>query len=218
MFRNLFKPDSDLMIFMSRITDCIFLSMFFLIGCLPVVTISTSFAALYDSAFRGIRKTDKHSWSRFLEVYRDNWKAGILPTLILCILIYALAAGMIALWNGAVAGSVSWLVFSGAMLLAVLALGILSVMAPMLSRFENPLPALLKNTLLLSLAHAPRTLALGILNAIAGFVCIQWIFPVFFVPALAAFLASFLIEPMFKPYLPLEEETDIPEEEEEADE
>ena len=39
MFRNLFKPDSPLMITMSRITDCIFLSLFWLLCCIPVVTV-----------------------------------------------------------------------------------------------------------------------------------------------------------------------------------
>ncbi len=219
MFRNLFKPDSELMLFMSRVTDCIFLSLFFLVGCIPVLTVGASFAALYDSSLRGIRKADKHSWSRFLEVYRDNWKAGILPTLAFYGATCITAALLIRLWNGAVAGDVSWMLFSGAALVGVLVLGMLSVLFPMLSRFENPTGMLLKNTVLLSLANLPRTLALGIVNAMAAFACINWVFPVFFVPSLAAFLSSFLIEPMFRPYMPEEEdEEDIPEEAEEAEE
>ena len=46
MFRNLLKPDSALMITMTRITDCIFLSLFWILCCIPVVTAGASFAGM----------------------------------------------------------------------------------------------------------------------------------------------------------------------------
>jgi adenosyl cobinamide kinase/adenosyl cobinamide phosphate guanylyltransferase len=65
---------------MTRIPDCIFLSLFWMVGCIPVITIGASFAALYDATYRGFRKGERHCWSRFLQVFRQNWKSGILPT------------------------------------------------------------------------------------------------------------------------------------------
>lgn len=47
MFQKLFNPDNPLMITVTQITDCIFLSMFWMLGCFPVVTAGASFAALY---------------------------------------------------------------------------------------------------------------------------------------------------------------------------
>lgn len=212
MFRKLFRPDSPLMIVMTQITDCIFLSMFFILGCIPVVTVGASFAALYDSTFRGFRKGEKHTWQRFLEVFRENWKAGILPTVIFLILCAGLTKGLVSLWNGAVYGEISWMLFSGGALLGVVAVGILSVLFPMLSRFENSLGALLKNTVVLALANMPRTLALGILNTASLLLCALYVFPLFFLPSLAALLGSLFIEPMFKPYMPPEPK-EAPEEE-----
>ena len=49
MLRNLLRPDSGLMIAMTQITDCIFLSLFWILGCVPVVTVGTACAALYDA-------------------------------------------------------------------------------------------------------------------------------------------------------------------------
>ncbi len=206
VFRNLLSPDSGLMITMSHITDCIFLSLFWLLGCIPVITLTTSFAAMYDATFRGIRKGDKLSWQRFFHVYKENWKAGILPSLFTLAAGYGLVRGMVALWNAAVAGSASWMVFSGVALVCVLVLGMVSILAPMISRFENSFLGYLRNCLLLGFAHLPRTLALGVITAAAGLVCVRWIFPVFFAPSLGALLSSFFIEPMFRPYLPAEEE------------
>ena len=109
--------------------------------------------------------------------------------------------GLIGLWNAAVAGSVSWPMFSGLAFLAVTVLGILSVLFPMLSRFANPLPVLLKNTVLLALVNLPRAVALGVLNALTGWLCLRFIFPLFFLPALSALISTALLEPMFKPFM-----------------
>lgn len=206
MFKSLFRPDSHLMIVMTQITDCIFLSLFFIVGCMPVVTVGASFAALYDATFRGFRDGEKHSWQRFLHSFRQNWKAGILPTLVFFAAVAGLCCGMIQCWNAAVYARISWVLFAAVALLAVVAAGVLSVLFPMLSRFENGFLALLKNTVVISLANLPRTLALGILNTVAAFVCLRLIVPLFFLPALAALIGSLLIEPMFRPYMPEEPE------------
>ncbi len=201
MFRNLFNPENGLMITMGQISDIIFLSLFWIVGCIPVVTVGASFAALYDAVYQTFRKGEKNSWRQFFVTYKGCLKSGILPTVVFLGAFALLARGLIGAWNGAVAGTVSWMLFSGAMLLGVLALGMLSVLFPMLSRFENSLGALLKNTVLLSLANLPRTLLLGLVNALALFACLNWVFPVFFLPALAALIGTLCIEPMFKPYL-----------------
>ena len=201
MFRNLFSPDNALMITMTQVTDCIFLSLFWLLGCFPVVTVGASFAALYDSVYQGFRKGDKHPWQRFLSTFKENWKGCIVPTVLFGIVVIALGKGLIAVWNAAVYGQVSWMLFSAAAFLGMLVLGVLSVLFPMVSRFENPLGALLKNTLFLALANLPRTLALGMVNAVTAFLCIRFVFPVFFLPALAALMGTLLIEPMFRPFM-----------------
>lgn len=200
MFRKLTNPDSGLMIAMSQVTDCIFLSLFWLLCSFPVLTLGASSAALYHSVSRGLRKGDKHSWQLFFSGFRRNLKESILPTLVFLALLIPGLRGLIGLWNAAAAGDVSWMWFSAGGLAGVLGLGILSVLFPLLSRFENPLGRLLKNTLLLALANLPRTLALGALNAGIGYLCLRYVFPLFFLPALGAFLGSFLLEPMFRPY------------------
>ncbi len=206
MSRSIFRPDSPLMLTLGNITDCIFLSLFWLLGCFPVVTVGASFAALYDATFQGFRKGERNTWQRFAKVFRENWKAGIAPTVV-----FLLAAGLltkltISLWNAAVYGQIAWSLFTAGALAAVLVLGILSILFPMLSRFDNPLAALLKNTVLLALANMPRTLALGLLNAVTVLLCVRYVVPVFFLPSLAALIGSLLIEPMFRPYMPKEED------------
>lgn len=201
MFRNLLNPENGLMITMSWITDCIILSLLWVLGCFPIVTIGASSAALYDATFRALRRGDKHSLSRFWQTFRQNWKCGILPTLIFLAAFYVLGKGMIAAWNAAVLGTIGWAFFSGVAFLGVVAVGILSVMFPMLSRFENSLGALVKNTVLLALANLPRTLCLGLINTCVILLCTLYIVPLFFLPSPAALLGSLFLEPMFAPYM-----------------
>ena len=201
MFRNLFNPESQLMITLSRITDFIFLSLFWLLCCIPVVTIGTSFAALYDASYRTFRCNEKNSWQRFFSVFRRNWKAGIVPTILFLLVVTGLVKAVIGIWNLAFAGTISWILFSAGAFVAVVLLGVLSVLFPVLSRFENSLGGLIKNTVLLALANLPRTVGLGMLNAICLLLCVRLIVPLFFLPSLACMLGSWLIEPMFEPFM-----------------
>ena len=208
MFRNLFNPENALMTTIAQIGDCIFLSLFWVAGCIPFVTLGASTAALYDATYRTFRKGNKYSWQRFFSVYRSHWKVGILPSIVLGAVFAALAWVLIGQWNKAVAGVLSWTAFSAVAFLGVTVFGILSVMFPLLSRFETDFVTLLRNTVLLALANLPRTIALGVLNTVVLFLCVMYVFPLFFLPSLAALIGSLFLEPMFKPYMPEEEETE----------
>lgn len=206
MFQKIFNPDNALMVTMAQISDCIFLSLFWLMCSLPVVTLGASTAALYDSTVRAFRKGDKHSWLRFIQVFKAHIKVGILPGVVFLTVFVLCGWLLIQIWNAAVAGSISFMLFSGAAFLGVFVLGVLSVLFPLMSRFENSFDNLIRNTILLSMANLPMTLGLGFLNVCTIFLCAWYIFPVFFLPSLAALLGSLFLEPMFRPYMPKNEE------------
>ena len=201
MFKNLFNPESGLMITMSWVTDCIFLSLFWIVASFPLVTIGASSAALYDAVYYGYRRGDKHAWSRFVKSFRSNLKPGILPGILYLVIFSIGAWGLIRIWNAAVWETVSFAAFSAAAFVVMLLLGILSILFPMLSRFNNSLWGLLRNTLLIGILNMPRTLGLGLVNAVSILLCVRFVFPLFFLPALASLLGTLFIEPMFKPYM-----------------
>ena len=208
MFRNILRPDSPLMITMTQITDCIFLSLFWLLGCFPIFTAGASAAALYDTVYHGFRQGEKHTWQRFWRSFKTNFRPSLVPVLVFWPLAALLVRAVVLCWNLAVGGQLSWMLFASAMLVAVLLAGILSVLFPLLSRFENTTVRLLKNTVLLAMGNMPRTLVLGILNCAAVLLCALYVFPLFFLPALASLLSTWLLEPMFRPFLPKPGEAD----------
>lgn len=202
MFRSLFSPDNPLMITMSQITDCIFLSLFWFVGCMPLVTAGASTAALYDAVYHGYRKGEKHCWQRFWQSFRRNLKPGLVPSVIFAAVTAVMVWAGVQMWNSAVYGQISWTFFAGAGFVLVVLFGILSILFPMLSRFENSTAALFANTFRLGMARLPLTVALGLLNAVSVFLCAVYVIPLFFLPALAALIGTLFIEPMFKPFMP----------------
>jgi hypothetical protein len=170
------------------------------LGCLPVVTIGTSTAALYDAVFYAFRRRSKHSWGRFLRSYVKNLKASLLPNVVFLLVFVAGGSFMIHLWNNVVAGG-DWMIFAVGAVIGTVLLGILSVLFPMLSRFENGFGQLLGNTVRLALANLPKTVALALVNGLTIFACVRLVLPIFFLPAVAALVSTLFIEPMFRPYL-----------------
>ena len=205
MFKNIFNPDNALMITFAQISDCIFLSLLWILCCFPLVTLGASSAALYDSVYKAFRQGEKNSWSCFFKSFKANLKSGILPSLLFLLLFGLIVKVIVSVWNAAVLSGLSWGIFAAAAMLCVLALGVLGLMFPVLSRFENSFPGLLKNSLFLALANLPRTLVLGLLYAVSLLLCLRFVFPIFFLPALMTLISTLPIEKMFRPFMPEEE-------------
>ena len=205
MFRNILRPDSPLMITMNQITDCIFLSLFWLLGCLPVITAGVSTAALYDAVYHTFRQGEKNSWQRFLHAYKQNLKPGLVPGILFLLAAAVLTRLGILVWNQAVYGTVSWGVFAAAAFFLLVLLGIGSIVFPLLSRFETGTAQLFSNTVRLGMANLPLCLGLALVNAAVIFLCVRYVVPLFFLPALGALLSTLFIEPMLKPYMPKED-------------
>lgn len=221
MFRRLFNPDNELMRIMTWITDCIFLSLFWLLACIPVVTIGAATAALYDAAYYAYRRQEKNSWQRFGRSLLRNLKSSLVPSVLALAILLLAAKGLIHVWNGAVASG-QWIGFAAAAFAGLVLLGILSIIFPLLSRFENSFGQLLSNSVRLGLGNLPRTIGLGIVAALMIWLCLWFVVPIFLLPCLAAVVSSIFIEPMLRPYLPEdffaeEGEEEQPQEEEEPE-
>lgn len=205
MFQKIFNPDNALMITFAQIGDCVFLSLFWVLCCFPVLTMGAATTAMYDAVVHTFLRGDKYSWHRFLKTFRRHLRPALAPTAVFLPVFALWGWGMIQIWNRAVWGQISWMAFSAGAFVGVLVLGILSVMFPLLSRFETTFAALMKNTVLLGLANAPRTLLLGFVNAAVVILCVRFVIPLFFLPALAALIGTLFLEPMFRPYMSKED-------------
>lgn len=205
MFDKLMDSDNGLVITMNWITDCLFLSMLWLVLSVFVIPFGPATAALYDTAVHTFRGGEKLVYRRFFMSLKRNMKTGI-PAGLIALLI---ALGGFKVWNllgaAAVDSNTGYVFLWGFFVLFLLMLGMLSFLFPLLSRFETDLARLFGNCFLLCMANLPRTVALSLLFAVAAWICTWLWWPVVFVPCLWAVCASFFAEPIFAPFLSVAE-------------
>lgn len=206
MFNKLMDSDNGLVITMNWITDCLFLSMLWLLFSIFLIPFGPATAALYDTVVHTFRMGEKVVYRRFFQSMKKNMRTGIPAGLL------SLAAGWAGLkiwdWLGAAAADseVGYALLWGFFVLLLVFVGMMSFLFPLLSRFETNLPRLFANCILLGMANLPRTAALSLLSAVSIWFCAWLWWPVIFVPCLTALAASFFIEPVFAPFLSSESE------------
>ena len=201
----MFSPDSKTMQIVSRITDLIILNLVFLIACLPVFTIGAAAAALYTMCFRLMREEYSGIIKSYFQAFKSNFKQGtVIWGLFLAAAVPALYYLMqfLPLLDGL-------RYFSGVfVLIMIVCLMAGSYVFPWISQFENSTLQAVKNALILSISHLPRTLSILLINLLP--VIVWFVSPELFLQvsflwvalyfAAAAYMNTGLLWHVFKPY------------------
>jgi len=198
-----FSTESRFYLISSRIGACVLLSMLWLLASLPIVTMGAATSALYYCAVKNLRKDEGSIIHNFFGAFRSDFRQSTVVILIFLLLsaaAYALGRCACALLETKLAT-----VYFVWLALGLLGTGWLHYALSCVARFHSPLKDILKNTVVLSLMHLPRTLSISVLFwvEIVGFILLlpRSIGAILFLPALTALLASFLLEPVYQKYI-----------------
>lgn len=208
--QTLFSPDSKFMMAMSRIGDLLLLNFFFLLTCVPIVTIGAATTALYTVVFRFGTEREQGLVKSYFIAFRDNFKQAT------CLWLLALLCGGSAGFNTLLFYAQSGGFHNLYILFAVLFVLVLFVAGyafPLLSQFNSGNMQILKNALILSIAYFPRSILIVVINIFpwallvlnfylflqAGFLWVMLYF------SAAAYLNSVLLKKVFDPYMKTEE-------------
>ncbi|MDE7218741.1 MAG: DUF624 domain-containing protein [Oscillospiraceae bacterium] len=181
------------------------LSILWFFCSLPAVTIGAASAALYDAAVHGIRRDEPGAYLRFFRTFRRELKTGCPATLLWGAVISVL------IWGGSLIGRTIQepgpVLAATAVFVALLffALGVVSWMFPLLSRFEFSFGGLNRTARQFFIVHLPSSLLLVLLLAGSAWVCVRFLFPVCFLPCAEALAASLPIERAFQKHMPSKE-------------
>lgn len=201
MFEKMMNQDHGLIITMNWITDCLFLSMLWMLFSVFLILLGPASAALYDTTVHTFRMGEKIVYGRFFKSMRRNLKTGI-PAGLICLVI---GWGGFQIWNriGVMAetSQLGYALLWAFFVVFLLMLGMISFLFALLSRFETGLGRLFGNCIVLCLANLPRTVALSLVSAVTIWLCVWLWWPVIFLPCLSALIASFFIEPVFAPFM-----------------
>ena len=175
-----------------RFGNMVILSVLFLAGCIPVVTIGTSLTALYYGTVKSTRSEIGYPAKEFIKAYRMNLFKGTLLTVVLI------------LWTAFLYTNRAYNV------LFILTAGLTVFLFPVLSRFRMNVAGIVKLSFVMMVRYFHYTVLVLIGFGAAVFVqfMILPMMTVFFVPGLYCYLISFPVEKVMKNYMPKSTEGD----------
>lgn len=198
----MFKLDSPLMNFLSKLADLMKLNILALVFCLPVITAGASITSLYYISYKMLKNEDGYIGRGFLKAFKDNFIKSTLIWLVQLFVFFILFMDFrIFVYSG--------MTFSKPIIVAVIACSIVFYLGmvfalPLQARFENTVWNTIKNSFLMFLSHLPTTVLLVIISVIPVvimcFVTQSIIFFILLGMAGVAYLQSFFILRVFKPY------------------
>ena len=195
--RDIFSNDSKLMRALSKLFDIGYLSIVFILFCIPVVTMGASLTALYYATVKVIRRDRGYVFQEFWHAFRTNFKQATMLWLIELVVLILLAYNLTV-----VTGYVSGIYLA----MAILLVAVYCYAFPILSRFMMRNTDIIKMSLILVIKHIYFTIpfvVIVVLSAVALILLVPYmpIVPIL-LPGLAALLYSFMMEIIMKKYMP----------------
>lgn len=191
----------------SKIADMVLITILWLIGCIPVVTILTSTASMYQTTVKCIRYDRGRVFGEFKEAYKKNLKQGIALTVLYVIVGIVIGFGDHYVFHLMPSRSgTAFMLLTGMMIWTFLYLINVFWLIPVFSRFSNTFGNILRLSYVISTRHLLRSILI-ILIAVASVLLVLVAIPLaVIVPSLAALVISYLTEPGLHKYMPEQEE------------
>lgn len=195
--RDIFNSDSKLMKGLSKLFDIGYLSIVFVLFCLPVVTIGAALTSLYYTTVKVIRRDRGYVFQEFWHSFRTNFKQATILWLIELVIIILLVYNL-----SVVTGFVSGIYLA----MAVLLVAVYCYAFPILSRFVMKNTDIIKMSIILMIKHIYFTIPFVVIFVLsdAALVLLIPYMPIIpiLVPGLAALLYSLMMELIMKKYMP----------------
>lgn len=195
-----FRYDNPIMSGISKIANCILLSMLWVAGCIPVITVGASTCALYYTVEKNIKNDRGYVMSSFCHAYKENLKQA---TVVSAVLLSAEILFLCDFWI-LEAMEKSGHVFGNVYIFFQILMGLIVVYGvwvfAMLGRFENTVRQIMKNSLILMIRHLGCSLVTAFCLVFGA--VIVWLIPiaVCLMPTVVFWLISAPMERVFKKY------------------
>ncbi len=195
---NAFDQESGFMSGFSKVVDTLILAILWLICCIPVITAGAASSALYYAYHKAIRQDGGHACKRFFKAFSSNFKQATLIWLILLVFLVlsAFTCYLLAFLRQSVPMA-GFLMAMGMVIIGFAVVWCLYVF-PYQARFENTMANVLKNSAVLAVANAPRSLLLLVIFAAAVIIALYK--PAMSAPVIAVYiwLVNKVLESIFR--------------------
>ncbi|HKM03482.1 MAG TPA: YesL family protein [Lachnospiraceae bacterium] len=198
-----FNLDGGIMRFLGVISDICIISMMWLIGCIPVVTVGASSTAAYYAFIKVVhRKTGylhKEFWRSFKMNFKDATILTIIYELIGGILIYNIYLTYLSLEVEYMVEKFYLLFFY--VVILMLLFGVMIYTYPALSRFAMKRFQLVRYAVQVMFCHMPSTLLMLTIFIITLYGMVVFPAGVLFMPGICIYLYCIIMERILRKYM-----------------
>lgn len=149
---------------LTKITNYMILGVAWVISCFPVITIGAACTAAYAAHHKVIQNGNGYIWQTYWQQFRANFKQATLLWLVMLLVAGVFAADFYIMYRmGAAQKSAILTVFA--------VIGLFCVMwmqywFPYIAHIDDPIKTVLKNTLIMTVAHLPQSILLLVVFAL----------------------------------------------------
>lgn len=180
----MFRPDSWLIRFLTKVCDLLFLNILFLLSCMTIVLSGAAITSLYAVTLKMMRGEDYTPSKDFFRELRRNFLSSIPAAVLFFVDVMLVAMLRTVLYAETLL--IQPALFVSLSIAAIFLTALLSYLFPLLARFENTFPKHLWNAGRLALANLPVTFLLTIVNLLP--LLLSLIFPSLLGPVAAFWL------------------------------
>lgn len=201
---KIFDIESPFIQFLNRVADLMILNILVMVCSLPIFTIGASYTAMHYVLLKIVRKEEGYLLRGFFKSFKQNFKQATLIWLGMLVLI---AFFGVDFWIF----KYSEMEFSKIFMIIFLALALVFVFTavyvfPVLSRFDNSIKNILRNSVSLAILNPPKTILMTVAYALplglVYFFDYAWIFVFMFGISLPAYASAFVYSGIFKKFEP----------------
>lgn len=207
---NFLSYDSPFMASLRNIVNYVFLGILWIVASIPLITFGAATTAMFYTAEKSIQRDNEKVFSTFWKCFRKEFKQATVLWLIGLLLTTMLCFNVFLLWRV----ELHSVIFVLLLLTVLVGFAWIQLWFGYLSKFQDSIWVLLRNTFQMTVINFPRVLLLAVLAAVAiiGFV-VAFIFMtpiVVLIPGVYGMLAGSMLRSIFKVYLPDESVEVVP--------
>ena len=169
---RLFNPENPVMQFIGKVGYSMYLNLLWFICSIPIITIGASTTALFAASERIAHDRYDNITREFFHSFRMNFRQSTLVWLILFLvgMVMATDAYILRALHGE---SILWTVLTAVFLVAAAAYAIVMMyIFPLMAHFENTIPAMFKNALMIGMRFLLCTAAMAVVYIGMGYLII----------------------------------------------
>jgi uncharacterized membrane protein YesL len=198
-----FDVDGKVYRFMEKITNCLIVSILWTIFSLPIITIGASSTALYYTVYKVIRNDTGHIWREFWNAFKNNFKQSTFLWIIFLLIIAFLGVDCYFSYIlSDVNVTLKWMTVI--LLIAIVFVVMWSLYwFPYISHIEDPIKAVMKNTLIICITNLRKSLSMILAFAVCVVIMVYLPFsPVFLMvlPAAYMYFSGHILKNVFGQY------------------